>query len=382
MYAQIVFVFTVCLGLFAPTSCQLSEWGYRGQSVNCVKNHFLTNHVVQVAYGISRLKCVARCFTVPSCQSVNYATGLKECHLNAVQRAKATAGEYRGNAEFEYCGPDTNDEWQKTTKHLVSSPDPKATSLPTTTEVSPTTVPPETRTSPMPSTQDTTVITTSKTTTEAPTTTELIASDCDALAKHGRQSGAHVIYTTGDVAMKVYCDIDEDGGWIVIQRREDGSVDFNQDWNSYKNGFGDFESEFWLGNANIKTLTSSGTWRLRIDLLDWEGESAWAEYDSFYLSGRSYTLTVGSYSGNASDSLSYHSGSDFSTVDRDNDGGARLSCASSYMSGWWFNYCLKSNLNGVYYQTNPVEFNLGLQWDGWKDDYYSIKSSVMKIRKV
>ena len=86
----------------------------------------------------------------------------------------------------------------------------------------------------------------------------------------------------------------------VIQRREDGSVDFNQDWNSYKNGFGDFESEFWLGNANIKTLTSSGTWRLRIDLLDWEGEGAWAEYDSFYLSGRSYTLTVGSYSGNAS----------------------------------------------------------------------------------
>lgn len=43
----------------------------------------------------------------------------------------------------------------------------------------------------------------------------LAASDCDALAKHGRQSGAHVIYTTGDVAMKVYCDIDEDGGWIV-----------------------------------------------------------------------------------------------------------------------------------------------------------------------
>ena len=29
------------------------------------------------------------------------------------------------------------------------------------------------------------------------------------------------------------------GGWIVMQKRIDGSADFYRDWNAYKNGFGD-----------------------------------------------------------------------------------------------------------------------------------------------
>lgn len=35
-----------------------------------------------------------------------------------------------------------------------------------------------------------------------------------------------------------------DGGTTVIQRRVDGSVDFDQTWNKYEQGFGDLESEY------------------------------------------------------------------------------------------------------------------------------------------
>lgn len=45
--------------------------------------------------------------------------------------------------------------------------------------------------------------------------------------------------------IQVFCDQTTDGGrWTVFQRRIDGSVNFFQDWDNYKNGFGQLQNEF------------------------------------------------------------------------------------------------------------------------------------------
>lgn len=71
------------------------------------------------------------------------------------------------------------------------------------------------------------------------------------------------------------------GGWTVIQRRQDGSVDFNRTWNEYKEGFGDLHGEFWLGNENIHKMTNQGDYSLRIDLEDWNNKHKHAFYQVF-----------------------------------------------------------------------------------------------------
>ena len=65
----------------------------------------------------------------------------------------------------------------------------------------------------------------------------------------------------------VFCDTQTaDGGWTVIQRRKDGSVDFNRPWSDYEKGFGDLNEEFWYGLKNINCLTQTGQWEFRVDL--------------------------------------------------------------------------------------------------------------------
>ena len=167
------------------------------------------------------------------------------------------------------------------------------------------------------------------------------------------------------------------GGWTVFQRRQDGSVDFYRYWTDYENGFGDLTGEFWLGLSKIHRLTKEGSNTLRVDLGDFEGNTAYANYSTFNVSDGSteYILTVGGYSGTAGDSLDYHNGRRFSTRDNDNSGG---NCAQSYTGAWWYNSCTVSNLNGRYFNTSTSN-SQGIRWPHW--NAATLKFSEMKTHR-
>ena len=115
-----------------------------------------------------------------------------------------------------------------------------------------------------------------------------------------RKSGVYKIKPDSLGSFDVFCDQKTaGGGWTVIQKRLDGSVKFlNRGWKDYKSGFGNPNGEFWLGLDKIHRLTKTKN-KLRVELQDWKGNSAYAEYSLFAVSREQtkYKLSLGSYSG-------------------------------------------------------------------------------------
>ena len=110
----------------------------------------------------------------------------------------------------------------------------------------------------------------------------------------------YTIDPDGEGAFNVFCDQKTaGGGWTVFQKRLDGSVDFYRNWDDYKNGFGNLNSEFWLGLDKIYRLTEKKRNRLRVDLEDFTSSNAYAEYGWFAISNETtkYKLSLGRYSG-------------------------------------------------------------------------------------
>ncbi|XP_031565954.1 ryncolin-1-like [Actinia tenebrosa] len=212
---------------------------------------------------------------------------------------------------------------------------------------------------------------------------ETVSKNCAEVLKNGgKKSGVYTVDPDGKGKFKVYCDQKTSGGgWTVFQKRQDGSVDFYRGWADYKNGFGDLKGEFWLGLDKINRLTHQTRNRLRVDLQDIKGKSAYAEYDYFAVSSErsKYKLSLGTYSGTAGDSLSYHRGMAFTTKDSDNDA-HNGNCAVSYKGAWWYKDCHNSNLNGLYHHGQHSSSADGVNWFHWKGHNYSAKRAEMKIR--
>ena len=184
-----------------------------------------------------------------------------------------------------------------------------------------------------------------------------------------------------------YCDSKSDGGgWLVVQRRKDGSVSFDRGWVEYEEGFGDLNGEFWYGLQPLHCLTSQGQWELRIDLTHTNGTKTYLHYKQFAIGSASdnYPLQVSQYKGiYPIDPFNYGgnyrlNGMKFTTKDRDNDL-HNTNCAASGRNGnknnngWWFKNCALIQLNQQYSEVHKV-------YDG--SSWHNYIFIEMKIRPI
>ena len=153
-----------------------------------------------------------------------------------------------------------------------------------------------------------------------------------------------------------YCDANTDGGgWLVVQRRQDGSVDFNRGWTDYEEGFGSLTGEFWYGLRPLHCLTNQGQWQLRIDLTFTNGTRVYLPYKKFSVgpTNSQYQLSISGFTGITTDPFTTYpiNGMKFTTKDRDNDKWHKNCAVAGHggnAGGWWYSHCGHVLINHQY----------------------------------
>ncbi|XP_034655290.1 fibrinogen C domain-containing protein 1 isoform X3 [Drosophila subobscura] len=181
-----------------------------------------------------------------------------------------------------------------------------------------------------------------------------------------------------------------DGDWTVILNRSSDEINFERGWLDYKDGFGNLAGDFFIGLNKLHALTSAAIHELRIVFEDFDGHVAYAGYSTFAIGSERelYPLSLlgrfqSELSPSAGDSLSYHAGAKFSTIDSDNDNCLDCSCAQRYKGAGWFNNCGTSNIMGQYHQQNYAKAGeSGIFWDTFQGKDYSLRRVRMMIRPI
>ena len=188
------------------------------------------------------------------------------------------------------------------------------------------------------------------------------------------------------VIINGYCDtLTDGGGWLVVQRRNNGSVNFHRNWADYERGFGSLTGELWYGLRALHCLTQHGKWELRIDFTFSNGTKSFMHYNHFSVGPATdnYRLNISGFTGITPTepfASSGINGQQFSTYDRDNDAWNDGNCADDghgdESGGWWHWRCNHINLNYNYNHTGVWGFMyLAGNW-------YDPKFTEMKIRPV
>ena len=208
------------------------------------------------------------------------------------------------------------------------------------------------------------------------------------------QSGIYNITPTPNYIKTVYCDQETlDGGWIVIMRNKYGCVNFDKTWNEYKNGFGNLQYDFWLGNeflyraTTLYKLLKSKEMEVYITLQDHDDQKVYAHYNTFFVISElnKYKLRISGYTGTAGNSMSHDDYKPFTTKDKDNDFNKDFNCASNYQEkgGWWYYNCSYSSLAKSYFEFDLIhqKYWPAPQWYHLHNNYDYFKSATMMFRE-
>ena len=173
------------------------------------------------------------------------------------------------------------------------------------------------------------------------------------------------------------------GGWTVFQRRLDGSVSFERNWDEYVRGFGDLAGSFWLGLEAIHHLTKGRNATLRFDLRNMKYTNGYAKYSKFSLQGlaNSYSISLEGYHGDIGDGMTMSSGVAFSTSDKDNDHFYDGSCAQMLRGAWWYKKCSYVRLNSPFPAEHDNATSPAMKWTTWEEENGTITYSEIKLRE-
>lgn len=72
----------------------------------------------------------------------------------------------------------------------------------------------------------------------------------------------------------------------------------------------------------------------------------------------------------------------FSTKDQDNDINYSQDCANTFRAGWWYSKCHCANPNGKYLAGNNAHFGVGITYEAWRGQLYSLKSTQFMVKQL
>ena len=223
--------------------------------------------------------------------------------------------------------------------------------------------------------------------------TPTLKRDCLDLLHNGfKTNGVYYIGFSGS-PQKVFCDMTtEGGGWIVMQKRFDGSVDFYRDWESYTNGFGDVYGEYWLGNDFVHQYTNAHPTEMISEAIAFDGSRAATKLQNFQVGDEElskYTLQFGSCivltdtSDTICEDWDFQKHVKFSTFDMDNDRLSGSNCVEHFNGGaWWNSNCFQVNFNGYYSSVQTVPSASKIHWYNFRGYVESLKETRMLIKRI